>query len=97
MGTVEDVFTAFLLIIGLATGVCIYVAFDDMNESKLQQEEDFGLGSVVTTTAEYEYLTNDTFIGVVVGGDCVYDSSLTVRSKDGVERQITIEFLEPVA
>jgi hypothetical protein len=62
----------------------------------LQHEEDYGIGSVVTTTTAYEYLTNDTFTGVVVRGEGWSDPALTVRNRDGAERRIATEFLEPM-
>lgn len=62
----------------------------------IQQEEDFALGSVVTTTAEYEYLTNDSFTGVVVRGETRDDPARTLRNRDGIERRIATEFLEPM-
>lgn len=62
----------------------------------LQHDENYDLGSVVTTTAEYEYLTNDTFTGVVVRGETWDDPALTLRNRDGVERRIATEFLEPM-
>lgn len=58
--------------------------------------EVFDLGSVVTTTAEYERLTNDSFAGVVVRGEGYTDPALTVRNRDGTERRIATEFLEPL-
>ena len=78
---------------------CIVVIFSSAHELAditAQHQEDYGLGSVVTTTAEYEYITNDSFTGVVVKGDCVRDQTLTIRDKDGVERVFASEFLEPV-
>ena len=62
----------------------------------IQHEDDYGLGSVVTTTAEYEYLTNDSFTGVVVRGEGCRDPALTVRNRDGDERRIATQFLEPM-
>ena len=65
-------------------------------DNAFQYEEDYGLGSVVTTAAEYEYLTNDSFTGVVVRGEGWKDPAITVRNRDGVERRIATEFLEPM-
>ena len=96
MTTVDELFTAFLLIFALIGGVIAFAAFAGINELGAQLEEEYGLGSVVTTTAEYEYITNDSFTGVVVQGDCVRDPTLTIRNRDGVERVFAFEFLEPV-
>lgn len=63
---------------------------------ELRHEHAFALGSVVTTTAEYEYLTNDSFTGVVVRGEGRGDPALTVRNRGGAERRIATEFLEPM-
>ena len=60
-----------------------------------QYEEDYGLGSMVTTTIVYEGLTGDSFTGVVIRGETGDDPALTVRNRDGTERRIAIEFLEP--
>ena len=79
---------AALLVIGGALFADLHCA--------LQHGEYYDLGSVVTTTAEYEYLTNDSFTGVVVRGETRGDPALTVRNRDGVERRIAMEFLEPM-
>ncbi len=85
-----------LLIAAIFAGlVCCGILIYDLDNT-FQYEEDYGLGSVVTTTAEYEFLTNDSFSGVVVRGEGWGDPALTVRNRDGVERRISIEFLEPM-
>lgn len=61
----------------------------------VEHEHNFGLGSVVTTTPEYEHLTNDSFTGVVVHVSHS-DKEVTLRNRDGAERRIATEFLEPV-
>ena len=94
MTTADELFTAFVLIFALIGGVLIYTANEDVKSLRTQLEEEFGLGSVVTTTAEYEYLTNESFTGVVIRGDCMRDP--TLRNRDGVEHEFAFEFLEPV-
>lgn len=85
-----------IFIIGMAAMMVIGgVLLVDLH-CALQHEEDYDLGSVVTTTAEYEYLTNDTFTGVVVRGETLDDPARTLRNRDGVERRIATEFLEPM-
>ena len=65
-------------------------------DDTLQHEKDYGLGSAVTTTAEYEILVNDSFTGVVVRGEGWRDPALTVRNRDGEERRIATKWLTPV-
>ena len=64
--------------------------------SNTQYEDDYGLGSMVTTTMVYEGLTADSFTGVVIRGETRDDPALTVRNADGTERRIATEFLEPI-
>lgn len=61
-----------------------------------QYEEDYGLGSMVTTTTVYEGLTGDSFAGVVIRGETRDDPALTIRNQDGTERRIATQFLEPM-
>ena len=82
--------TAVTLLIG-AVLICAAIHIGNT-----EYEQDYGLGSVVTTTAEYETLTGDFFIGVIVRGETRGDPALTVRNRDGVERRIATEFLEPM-
>ena len=84
----------FIITLGLL-GLLLAGLFCDLH-CALQHEEDYDLGSVVTTTAEYEYLTNDSFTGVVVRGETRDDPARTLRNMDGTERRIATEFLEPM-
>ena len=94
--TIGKTFIAGGLIVLLIFAVIIVVSVNDLDTYVSQHRERYALGSVVTTTATYEYLTNDSFTGVVVSGDCMWDPELKVRNRDGVERSIAIEFLEPM-
>ena len=87
----DSIFYTFMAIALFVLAVFGYIIFDEV-----RHYEDFDLGSVVTTTAEYEFLTNDSFSGVVVRGEGRGDPALTVRNRDGVERRIATEFLEPM-
>ena len=95
MDNLDDFFLAMayaglvIIVISLAILVVVECGCDGF-------QDDYDLGSVVTTTAEYEYLTNDSFTGVVVRGETWDDPALTVRNRDGVERRIATEFLEPM-
>lgn len=80
----------------MAIAVFMLAVFGHAAIDVAKHYEDFDLGSVVTTTAEYEYLTNDSFTGVVVRGEGWSDPALTVRNRDGTERRIATEFLEPM-
>lgn len=87
------------LIIFGGAAIVIIIAFGMMVWSVVgivQHEQDFSIGSTVTTTTEYEYLTNSTFTGVVVRGEARHDPSLTIHSRDGTERRIATKFLKPV-
>lgn len=68
----------------------------DIREDCIQHERDFGLGLPVSTTVDYEILTNDSFSGVVVLGEGCGDPALTVRNMGGEERRIATQFLEPM-
>lgn len=91
MGAEHSVFYSTMAIAVFMLAVFGYAALDEV-----KHYEDFDLGSVVTTTAEYECLTNDSFTGVVVLGEGWRDPALTVRNRDGTERRIATEFLEPM-
>ena len=80
----------------LAVGVALIILFGYVIFDETEHERNFALGSVVTTTSAYECLMNDSFTGVVVRGEGWRDPALTVRNRDGVERRIATEFLEPV-
>jgi len=89
--------TADFLFGSTMVGIILIAATCSWNiHAATEHEEDYGLGSVVTTTSEYEYLTNDSFTGVVVRGETKDDPALTVRNRAGEERRISTEFLEPM-
>ncbi len=94
--SIEDILPAAVLIFLLVLTGIMVISFNDLNTCVSQHREGYGIGSVVTTTSEYEYLTNDSFTGVVVRGDCIWDPELMVRNRNGAERLIAIEFLEPM-
>lgn len=99
MGAIETMFTVTFIIIGtLAVGLMLSIGDEigDIRDNNIQHEEDFGLGSAVTTTSEYERMANDSFTGVVVRGEGCSDPALTIRNKDGVERRMATHFLEPM-
>ncbi len=85
-----------ILAIGAIIVFATFALAEYLDQAQEEHEEDYGLVSVVTTTSEYEYLTNDSFTGVVVRGEGGRDPVLTVRNRDGVERMIATEFLIPV-
>lgn len=58
-------------------------------------EQNYGLGSEVTTTSEYEVMLNESFTGFVVRGEGWSDPALTIRNTNGEERRIATKFLEP--
>lgn len=91
MATMDSLFISIIALGILIGAVSIYSI-----NTTAQHEEDYGLGSAVTTTAEYEILTNDSFTGVVVRGQTRDDIALTLRNRDGEERRIATEFLEPM-
>ncbi len=91
MDAEDSAFYSIIVIAVFMLAVFGYAALDEAKHS-----EDFDLGSVVSTTSEYEYLTNDSFSGVVVRGEGWRDPALTVRNRDGTERRIATEFLEPM-
>ncbi len=99
MDTIETGFSVVVTILGVIA-VCLMVSagngLGDIRDHNLQHEEDFGLGSSVTTTSEYERTANDSFAGVVVRGEGWSDPALTVRNRDGDERRIATQFLEPM-
>ena len=68
----------------------------DVNDMATQQRNDFGIGQMVTTTTSYEIMANDSFTGVVVRGNYMWDDYLTIRNTDGIERDIAVELLEPM-
>ena len=86
MGFIITLGALMLLLVGLSCNL----------HCALQHEKDYDLGSVVTTTAEYEYLTNDSFTGVVVRGETRDDPARTLCNRDGIERRIATHFLEPM-
>ena len=85
-----------ILAIGAIIVFATFALAEYLDQAQEEHEEDYGLGSVVTTTSEYEYLTNDSFTGVVVRGEGWRDPALTARNRDGVERRIATEFLTPI-
>lgn len=91
MNTMDVLMGSTFILGALIFCVCGFAIHDEVEHHK-----DFSLGSVVTTTAEYEYLTNDSFTGVVVRGEGRGDPALTVRNRGGAERRISTEFLEPM-
>jgi len=86
----------FIYIFGIVTCVIFAAIFGWAAYDEYTRAENFGLGSVVITTSEYEYLTNDSFTGVVVRDEGWSDPALTIRNREGEERRIATEFLEPV-
>ena len=94
--TIGDLLAVATMVVALGLVIIMACTISDLIEFTEQHQEEYALGSTVTTTTEYEVLTNDSFTGVVVGGDYVWDSSLTIRNRDGIERMIAFEFLEPV-
>lgn len=82
-----------VLFVLLGIGIIIFgvVAVHEHNK----YVTDYGLGNVVTTTTEYEYLTNDSFTGVIVRNS-YNDQEVTIRTMDGEERTITTKFLKPM-
>lgn len=86
-----DAIIIFMVIFGIILLSLIGFGIYDI----IEHEHNFGLGSVVTTTPEYEHLTNDSFTGVVVHVSHS-DKEVTLRNRDGAERRISTEFLEPV-
>lgn len=91
MDEMDVIMGAIVFLFLLTTYVCGFAIHDP-----IQHDTDFDLGSVVSTTSEYEYLTNDSFTGVVVREEGWRDTALTVRNRDGTERRIATEFLEPM-
>ena len=91
MDTMDALFGGLIILGVLIACVGGYAILDEV-----QHEKDHGLGSAVTTTAEYEILVNDSFTGVVVRGEGWRDPALTVRNRDGEERRIATKWLTPV-
>ena len=88
----EKAFAGIMVICLIAAVLTCAVVYTD----NTHYEEDYGLGSMVTTTMVYEGLTGDSFTGVVVRGATRDDPALTIRNTDGTERRIATEFLEPI-
>ena len=91
MDDMDLLLTGLIAICVVGAGIVVW-SIDDT----LQHEKDYGLGSAVTTTAEYEILVNDSFTGVVVRGEGWRDPVLTVRNRDSEERRIATKWLTPV-
>ena len=83
-------------IAGMTIVLLLAAAVHISEYERAEFKDDYGLGSVVTTTAEYEYMTNDSFSGVVVSGEGWDEPSLTVRNRNGDERRIATKFLKPM-
>ena len=77
----------------MVIGVCIF-ALGGYMIVQSHYGSSIDVGSVVVTTAEYGFLTNGSFEGVVIRGETRDDPALTVRNRDGDERRIATEFLE---
>jgi hypothetical protein len=91
MDNIDMLFAGMAAVCIIVGGVAVWGIGD-----VVQHEKDYGLGSAVTTTAEYEILTNDSFTGVVVRGEGWRDPALTVRNRDDEERRIATKWLTPV-
>ena len=97
--TIETIFAATFFILGtMAVGLLVSIGGEigDIRDHSIQHEEDFSLGSAVTTTSKYERMANDSFTGIVVRGEGCSDPALTIRNREGVERRIATHFLEPM-
>ena len=81
---------------GVVLVVLLFAQFFYIEHENAEYNADYGLGSMVTTTTVYGGLTGDSFTGVVIRGETMDDPALTVRNRDGTERRIATEFLEPI-